>query len=101
MSSEYSSFASLPASFFLAAASMSGMAHKRKGWLEASKIFLFIGFPVAFTYLQAQVRPHRILSDIHGCATSFGVLDWVETMTVGGGGGDGSGGGLGSRLRCE
>ena len=54
MSSEYSSFASLPASFFLAAASMSGMAHKRKGWLEASKIFLFIGFPVAFTYLQAQ-----------------------------------------------
>ena len=31
-----------------------GNAARRKGWLEASKIFLFVGFPIGFTILQAQ-----------------------------------------------
>ena len=31
-----------------------GVHQRKKGWLEGAKIFLFIGFPVAFTVLQAR-----------------------------------------------
>lgn len=31
-----------------------GMNAKRKGWLESAKIFLYVGFPIGFTILQAK-----------------------------------------------
>lgn len=31
-----------------------GVGARKKGWLEAAKIFLFAGFPIGFTILQAQ-----------------------------------------------